>query len=106
MDLAQRCYGVTDAFPSSERFGLVNQIRRSAVSIPSNIAEGRGRESSKEYIRFLRIAYGSGCELETQLLIAERLGFDRGGCLLDTATEADEVRGMIFALVQQLGTAH
>lgn len=68
-------YGSTSNFPKEEMFGLTNQIRRSAVSIPSNIAEGCGRSTDKDLIRFLDIANGSSFELETQLIIAKELNF-------------------------------
>lgn len=73
MDLVVDVYQSTREFPAEERFGLTAQMRRSAVSIPSNIAEGHGRQSGKEFSRFLWIANGSATELETQLLIAHRL---------------------------------
>lgn len=68
-------YECTGSFPKSETFGLQSQIRRSAVSIPSNIAEGTSRNSNKEVIRFLEIALGSAYELETQLIVANRLNY-------------------------------
>jgi len=68
-------YKITDKFPKSELYGLTSQIRRAAVSIPSNIAEGFGRKSKKEKIQFLRISFGSGAELETQLEISLELGY-------------------------------
>jgi four helix bundle protein len=68
-------YRITSAFPAEERFGLVSQIRRSAVSIPSNIAEGWGRNTNQNLIMFLRNSMGSLCELETQLEISFELGF-------------------------------
>ena len=74
-DLCLNAYRITAAFPKDERYGLTSQIRRSAVSIPSNIAEGYGRKSRADYIRMLYIAYGSVCELETQTLLARDLGF-------------------------------
>lgn len=68
-------YAVTSSFPEAEKFGLTNQLRRAAVSIPSNIAEGASRTSNKDFSRFLEIAIGSAYEIETQLLIASDLGF-------------------------------
>ena len=73
--LVNDIYDLTKKFPKEEQFGLTNQIRRSAVSVPSNIAEGSARESAKETIRFLYIALGSLAELETQLIIAKETGF-------------------------------
>lgn len=75
MELMVAIYTVTRSFPQEERFGLTNQLRRAAVSIPSNIAEGQGRGSRKEFSHFLRIANGSRQEAETQLLGAIQLGF-------------------------------
>lgn len=75
MDLAEDCYKFTNDFPKSEQFGLASQIRRSAVSIPSNIAEGHNRRSRAAYASFVAIAMGSQAELETQLELARRLGF-------------------------------
>ncbi len=73
MELAKQIYRVTGTMPESERFGLTIQMRRAAVSIPSNIAEGHGRESRMDYVRFLRIARGSLMELQTQLILTEQL---------------------------------
>ena len=75
MDLVECVYRTSAQFPSGERFGLVSQIRRAAVSIPSNIAEGHTRESTREYLQYISIAQGSLAELETQLEIAARLGY-------------------------------
>ena len=73
MDLVELVYELTSKFPKDERFGLVSQMRRAAVSIPSNIAEGAARKGNKEFIQFLMIALGSLSELETQYLLAVRL---------------------------------
>ncbi len=70
MDLAETCYQITRGFPKEELFGLTSQIRRAAVSIPANIAEGHARHHTKEYLQFLGVARGSLMELETHLLVA------------------------------------
>jgi four helix bundle protein len=75
MNLVVEVYRVTKLFPKDELYGLTNQLRRAAVSVPSNIAEGQGRDSTKEFLHHLSIAYGSLCEVETQLLIARKLDY-------------------------------
>ena len=75
MDLVSDIYKITESFPNKELYGLTNQIRRAAVSVPSNIAEGAARNSKKEFIQFLYIALGSLSELETQIIIANRLEY-------------------------------
>jgi four helix bundle protein len=75
VDLVLKVYRTTQSFPKSELYGLTNQIRRSAVSVPSNIAEGKGRSSDREFALFLSHARGSLLELETQLLVAAKLGY-------------------------------
>src|SRR5580704_12258339 len=102
MSLVEGVYALTGSFPGSERFGLTDQLRRSAVSIPSNIAEGQGRRLSKQFALFLRIARGSVQELETQLLIAARLGYmqeDQVRPLLDLS---DEVSRLLSGLLRSL----
>jgi four helix bundle protein len=84
MDLVSNIYKITESFPNKELYGLTNQIRRAAVSIPSNIAEGAARNSKKEFIQFLYIALGSLSELETQIIIANRLEYLNN---LDTLSE-------------------
>lgn len=75
MDLVIEIYKITDYFPKSEIYGIVSQMRRASISIPSNIAEGKKRGTRKDFCHFLTIAYGSGAELETQIEICKRLNF-------------------------------
>jgi len=75
MDLAERIYSFTASFPKEETYGMTSQIRRSAISVPSNIAEGAGRNNPLEFRQFLGVASGSAAELETQLLLAKRFGY-------------------------------
>jgi four helix bundle protein len=75
IDLVSDVYSITKLFPAEEKFGIVSQLNRAAVSIPSNIAEGWGRESSKNYLQFLRISRGSVMELETLMIISKNLGY-------------------------------
>ena len=75
MEIAEQVYALTQSFPSEEKFGITNQLRRAAASVPANIAEGNGRDSTKEYLRFLSIAVGSLAEIETFLELATRLHF-------------------------------
>src|SRR5262245_54229530 len=74
MDLAEKCYQVTKGFPKEELFGMTSQIRRAAASIPANIAEGQGREHTKEFLHHLSVARGSLMELETHLMLSQRVG--------------------------------
>ena len=82
MDLVENIYAYTSGFPDTEKFGLVNQMRRAAVSVPSNIAEGAARRSKKEFLRYLHISRGSLAELHTQMQLSERLkmGKDSNRC--------------------------
>jgi four helix bundle protein len=91
VELALAVYKLTAAFPADERFGLSNQLRRSSVSIASNIAEGYGKASKGEYVSFLGHARGSNGEVQTQLIIARGLGFGSKDALLNTESLADEV---------------
>jgi four helix bundle protein len=74
MDLAERIYRLTQKFPKEERYGLVSQMRRAAVSVPSNIAEGQARQGTREFLQFVSHAMGSLAELDTQVILSERLG--------------------------------
>ncbi|MBF9255225.1 four helix bundle protein [Pontibacter sp. 172403-2] len=89
MELAKLVYKTTAQFPANEKYGLTSQINRSAVSIPSNIAEGAGRNSSKEFSQFLSIALGSAFELETQLYLAESFGFITNDTLATLLNQLD-----------------
>jgi four helix bundle protein len=102
MDLSVEIYQLTRGFPREEIFGQSNQLRRSAVSIPSNIAEGQGRSGTREFQQFLSVAPGSLCELRTQLEIARRTG--RGNPIsVDHATElSHEVGKLLFGLLRSL----
>ena len=97
--LAERAYLVTKTFPDSERFGLTTQLRRAAVSVPSNIAEGYGRGTRLDYLRFLRIARGSLFEIQTQILIAHRVGLISSVVLEETRLETDALRRQLIALI-------
>ena len=95
-------YKVSKIFPKDEQYILVPQIRRAAVSIPSNAAEGYGRKTTKEYIQFLYIAYGSLCELETQILLANDLGYLDADKFKDIQAAIEEVERMLKALIRSL----
>lgn len=102
MTLARNVYAATEGFPRSELFGLSSQIRRAAVSVPSNIAEGRGRTSDKSFAIFLSQARGSLYELQTQVERAEDFGFLNKGQAEEIIAEAGEVCSMIHALLASL----
>lgn len=101
-DLCLDIYRITKEFPDEERYGLVAQIRRSAVSVPSNIAEGYGRKSISDYVRFLYVAYGSSCELETQVLLSTDLGYIEGNRAGSVRSSIGEVERMLKALIKSL----
>ncbi len=104
VDLATSIYELTKVFPSDERFGLTSQMRRAAVSIPSNIAEGRHRGTRKEFAHFLRISFGSGTELETQILIAKNLKYITHEASKNADLLLLETLKMINALLKKLDT--
>ena len=99
VELAAAMYKETRGFPKEETYGLTQQIRRSAVSVGSNIAEGSGRSTDKEFKYFLNVSYGSLCELETQLVIAERLGYSSKEHNVLIAS-IDELQKMLFSLIK------
>lgn len=104
MQLCEDIYIVTDDFPKNEMYGLTSQIRRCCVSIPSNIAEGFLRGHTPEYKQFLRVAYGSGAELETQLLIAVRVGYLKQEKFEELESLLNEVMKMLNKLISILST--
>jgi len=99
MELVEEIYRITNKYPSEEKFGLVAQIRRAAISIPSNIAEGAARNSKKEFTQFLYIALGSLSELETQLILSERLNYIKGEEFFE---EIEQIRKMLLGLIKFL----
>ena len=99
MDLASRVYVLKTQLPNEELYGLALQMRRSAVSIPSNIVEGAARQSRKEFIRFLQIASGSVAELETEVLLAGRMGYISCDTVMP---QIEEVRKLLLGLLRSL----
>lgn len=95
-------YKVTAIFPDKEKFNLISQINRAAVSIPSNIAEGAGRNSKKEFIQFLAIAHGSTYEVETQLIISKNLGYILEEDLVIILEKLSELQKMNYSFQQKL----
>jgi len=104
VELVTEIYKVTESFPKSELYGLTNQIRRSAVSIPSNIAEGAARASSKELLQFLSVALGSVAELETQLIVSGNLNFIDKNHLDLLLSQIVIIRKMITGLKKSIST--
>ena len=102
MTLVVEIYKLTEFFPKSEIYGLTSQMKRCAVSIPSNIAEGRRRGSKKDYRHFLIIAYGSGAELETQIEIAKRLQFNKNSDFIKVDSLLNEVMRMLNKMLSIL----
>ena len=102
MALAELIYLLTKKFPKEETYGLSSQIRRAAVSIPSNIAEGQARTGSAEFRNFLSIAAGSRAEVETQLTLAQRLGYISEAELAEALELSNEIKRMTHALISKL----
>jgi len=102
MDLVEAVYAVSREWPRDEQYGLIGQARRAAISIPSNLAEGHGRSGKKEYAHHVSIAFGSLCELETQLLIAGRLGYLGRDQLAPLIERIAEVRRILLGLLRSL----
>ena len=99
-------YKATKTFPIEERYGITSQIRRAAVSVPSNIAEGYGRKTIGEYIQALYIAYGSHCELETQILLCNDLGYIKAENFERLQNQIGDVERMLKALIKSLESKH
>ena len=106
MDLVEQVYRATGAFPGEERYGLTSQMRRAAVSVPSNIAEGQGRASTADFLRFLTIARGSVKELETQVLIARRLDYLDEQNVSGLTRRTEEVSRLLSGLIASLKDKH
>jgi len=102
MELAAACYKLTATFPRDEIFGMTSQIRRSASSVPANIAEGYGRESTGAYVQFLRTAQGSLKELETHLLLSARVGLCSEEAVTAPLEMAEELGRMLRSLIRKL----
>ncbi len=102
MDLAVRCYQVTRSFPSEERYALTSQICRAATSVPANIAEGQGRQATREFLHFLRIARGSLKELETHLILGQRIGLLPNEILQELLLLSEETSRMLAGLQNAL----
>ncbi len=102
IELAILVYALTKQYPKEETYGVTSQMRRSSVSIASNIAEGRSRGTTKDFLQFLRIAYGSAMELETQLLIARRVISQDNGMLGKTESLLNEVLRMLNVMIRRI----
>jgi len=105
-NLCIEIYKITRTFPKEELYGLTSQMRRAAVSVPSNIAEGYGRKTTPEYLRSLYIAYGSNCELETQILLSGDLGLMKAEALNKLLADLGEVERMLKALIKAVENKH
>ncbi len=102
MTLAEECYLITRGYPKDEMYGMTSQIRRSATSVAANIAEGYGRDSTGSYVHFLRTAQGSLKELETHLMLSERVNLASTGAVRPMLERADGIGRMLRALIRNL----
>lgn len=102
MDIAVSCFQLTNSFPQAEKYGLVSQINRAGISIPSNVAEGSSRTSEKDYGRFIEISLGSSYELETHLLIAQRLQLGVQEDVNKLITEVNDEQKMLMGFRNKL----
>ena len=105
VDLVIDLYKATEPFPREEKFGLTSQIRRAAVSVPSNIAEGAARRSNKEFGHFISNAQGSASELETELIIAHRLGYLNEAAFAELLAKLERIGRMMTGLARRVRTA-
>ncbi len=104
IDLTVCIYKLTQKFPREETYGLISQLRRAAVSVASNIAEGRGRLNAAEFRQFLGIALGSTFEVQTQLVVADRLGLGNETTIKEAAALCNEVSKMLTSFIHKLGS--
>jgi len=104
-DLAEAVYVATASFPAQERYGVVSQMQRAAVSVPSNVAESAGRAQPKDFARFVRIASGSLSELRTLVELARRFGYLDADQSAELDASADSIAGMLYRLLQSLEAA-
>ncbi|MGD9714469.1 MAG: four helix bundle protein [Phycisphaerae bacterium] len=104
--LCSRVYEATKTFPSDEKFGLTSQLQRASVSVPSNIAEGYARDTTRDYIKFLWIAHGSLAEVETQLVVATNLNYLRPETYEGLLADVHEIGRVLRALIRSLGGSH
>jgi len=100
--LVKEIYLLTNLFPSNERFGLVDQLRRAAISIPSNIAEGTGRNTKPQTIHFMNISFGSLCEVETQIILSSDLNFITEPVSQKILTEIEEIKKMTWSFIKSI----
>lgn len=100
MLLTEKIYTLTKEFPSDEKYGLISQMKRAVISIPSNIAEGAARKGNKEFVQFMYIAMGSLSELETQILLSQRLQFVHS--VDDYINQIEKIKQMLFGLIRYI----
>ena len=105
VDLAAAIYAVTQAWPKEEIYGLTAQVRRAATSVPANIAEGYGRDNLGSYQQHLRIAQGSLKEVETHLIVAERVGIATQESIASALAQADEIGRLLRSLIRKLSSS-
>ena len=103
IDIAEAVYQLTSSFPSEEKYGLISQLRRASVSVAANIAEGAGRNTNGEFRQMLGIAYGSLCEVETQLILANRFNMISEEQLEKQSIQVGSLQKMLYNLIKKLG---